>query len=121
MSARCSVPLLVQPGVHLAVLKKNNKKKKWRPVALLCTDYKVLPRALSNQLKDFLGIVANADQTCCVLERTVMDNIVLIRNVFDISKYHDVNFVSLDQQAFDWVDHCYMHKGHLAMFFFFFG
>lgn len=85
--------------------------KNWRPVALLCTDYKVLSRALSNRLKHVLGIISHSDQTYCVSDRTIMDNIFLKCDFIDICKYSNVGLgiVSLDQEkAFDRVDHTYL-------------
>ena len=55
-------------------------------MALLCTDYKVLSRALSNRLKDILEIIVHPDQTYCIRDRTIMDNIFLVPDVIDVCK-----------------------------------
>ncbi|KAJ3599771.1 hypothetical protein NHX12_033727 [Muraenolepis orangiensis] len=82
--------------------------KNWRPVALLTVDYKVLSRALSNRLKGILEMVIQQDQTYCIPDRTIMDNIFFMR---DVCRAHGVNVgvVSLDQEkAFLRVDHLYL-------------
>uniref|UniRef100_A0A3Q3ERM5 Reverse transcriptase domain-containing protein n=1 Tax=Labrus bergylta TaxID=56723 RepID=A0A3Q3ERM5_9LABR len=101
---RAVLSLLPKKG-DLALLKN------WRPVALLCADYKILSRALSNRLKDVLGSVVHKDQSYCVPDRTIMDNVFLIRDVIDVCKIYNLNvgIVSLDQEkAFDRVDHSYL-------------
>lgn len=108
-----SFPVSCQRAVLSLLPKKEDLAlvKNWRPVALLCTDYKVLSRALSNRLKHVLGIILHRDQTNCVPDRTIMDNIFLTRDVIDICKYSNVclEIVSLDQEkAFDRVDHTYL-------------
>uniref|UniRef100_H3BW47 Reverse transcriptase domain-containing protein n=1 Tax=Tetraodon nigroviridis TaxID=99883 RepID=H3BW47_TETNG len=82
------------------------------PVALLCTDDKVLSRALSNRLKESLSFIVHSDQTYCIPDRSIMDNISLIRDLIDVCRadmdYH-FGIVCLDQEkAFDRVDHSYL-------------
>ena len=67
--------------------------KSWRPVALLCTDYKMLSRALANRLKDIMEVIVHPDQTDCIPDRTIMDNIFLILDVIDICKRDNVSIV----------------------------
>ena len=50
-------------------------------MALLCADYKVLSRALSNRLKDYLEVIIQMDRSYCVPDRTMMDNLFLIRDI----------------------------------------
>ena len=105
VSCRRAVLSLLPKQGDLALLKN------WRPVALLCTDYKVLSRALSNRLKDYLEILVHMDQSYCVPERCIFDNLFLIRDVLDLSTFTGLNFgiLSLDQEkAFDRVDHGYL-------------
>lgn len=71
----------------------------------------MLSRALSNRLKAFISITVDSDQTYCVPDRTIFDNIVLIRDVIDICR-PDMNvnhgIMCLDQEkAFDRVDHSF--------------
>ena len=87
--------------------------KNWRPVSLLCTDYKILSKCLSNRLKKYMDAVIHANQTYCVPGRTIMDNLFLIRDIIDLSKMQnlDLGLLSIDQEkAFDKVDHNYLFK-----------
>lgn len=52
--------------------------KNWRPVSLLCTDYKIFSKALANRLKKVIGQVIHIDQSYCVPNRSIVDNISLI-------------------------------------------
>lgn len=54
-----------------------------RPVALLCTDYNILAKCLSNRLKTYLGSLIQRNQTYCVPNRTIMDNLFLLRDLID--------------------------------------
>ena len=85
--------------------------KNWRSVALLCADYNIFSKVLSNRLKSHLDSIVYKDQTYCVPGRSITDNLFLIRDMLDLSRGTNVNFelVSLDQeQAFDRVDHEYL-------------
>lgn len=85
--------------------------KNWRPVALLCTDYKVLSRALSNRLKPYMGLLLHMDQTYCIQDRTIMDNLFLMRDVMDVCNVYNksVGILSLDQEkASDKIDHNFL-------------
>ena len=55
----------------IALLYKRNDKqllKNWRPISLLCTDYKILSKALANRMKSKLHLLLNPEQTCSVPE-----------------------------------------------------
>ena len=55
--------------------------KKWRPVSLLCRDYKALLKALALRLKKVTAEVVHVDQTYYVPDRLISDNITVIRHV----------------------------------------
>ena len=68
---------------------------------------------VSNRLKEYLGLLIHKDQSYCVPDSSIVDNLFLIRDVLDIYKLSDVNvgLLSLDQEkAFDRVDHQYLFK-----------
>lgn len=101
---RAALSLLPKKG-DLGVLKN------WRPVALLCTDYKILSKCLSNRLKDYIGGIIHTSQTYCIPGRTIMDNVFTVRDMIELCKTnsYDLGFLSLDQEkAFDRVDHIYL-------------
>ena len=70
--------------------------KNWRPVALLCTDYKILSNVLSNRLRTYIEQLINPDQCYRVPDWSMLDNLVLIR---DVCKLYNVNvgIISIDQ------------------------
>lgn len=85
--------------------------KCWRPVSLLCSDYKLLSKALANRLCRVIDQVIHPDQTYCIPSRSIFDNVALVRDVIDMAKMLglDVGLVSLDQEkAFDRVEHSYL-------------
>jgi len=86
--------------------------KNWRPVALLCTDYKILAKCLANRLKHFLEYVINDFQTYCVPKITIMDNLYLVRDVTNLANAGNEDLgLSIDQEkAFDKVDHFYLFE-----------
>lgn len=53
-----SLPVSCHQAVLSLLLKKGELAllKNWKPVAILCADYKVLSRSLSSRLKDFISI-----------------------------------------------------------------
>ena len=103
---RAVITLLPKKGDLLEI-------KNWRPVSLLCTDYKILSKVLANRLRDVMGEVLHPDQTYCVPGRSILDNVSLIRDVVDLSSSLDIKagLISLDQEkAFDRVEHLYLWK-----------
>ncbi len=73
-SRRAVITLLPKKGDLLEV-------KNWRPVSLLCSDYKILSKALANRLAKIIDQVVHPDQTYCVPGRSIFDNITLIRDI----------------------------------------
>ena len=87
--------------------------KNWRPVSLLCVDYKMLSKALANRLKRVIEYIIHRDQTYCVPGRSIFDNVFLIRDILEVSSSFglDAGLLSLDQEkAFDRVEHQYLWK-----------
>jgi len=104
-SCRSAVLSLIPKKGDLALLKN------WRPVALLCTDYKLLSKVFANRLKKVLDGIIHRDQSYCIPDRSIMDNLFLMRDLFDLCKLYsfDIGVFSLDQEkAFDRVDHGFL-------------
>ncbi len=73
-------------------------------MSVLCRDYKILSKALANRPAGVLEQVIQSDQTYCIPERSIFDNISFIRDIFDLAKMKEFDFglISLDQEkAFD--------------------
>ncbi|KAI4883755.1 hypothetical protein NFI96_007667 [Prochilodus magdalenae] len=99
-SSRAVLSLLPKAG-DLGLLKN------WRPVALLCSDYKILAKCLSNRLKSCMHSIVHDNH------RTIMDIPPLVRDVIDLCGMDslDIGLLTLDQEkAFDRVDHIYLFK-----------
>jgi len=109
------LPLSCRRAVLTLLPKKGDVRdiKNWRPVSLLCYDYKLLSKVLATRLGKVLEEVIHSGQSYCVPGRSIFDNIHLMRDVFDVSKIVgvDMGLISLDQEkAFDRVEHDYLWK-----------
>ena len=96
-------------GLLSLIFKKGEKKdlKNWRPISLLCVDYKIGTKALAARLQKVLPTVLHEDQTCGVPGRSIFSNLNLIRDLIEYcnSKGLPLAIISLDQEkAFDRVN-----------------
>ena len=85
----------------------------WHPITLLCVDYKIAAKALSNRLLGVIGSVVSPDQTCGVPGRFIGENVRLLHDVVDYASREAVPaaILSLDQEkAFDRVEWPYLEK-----------
>lgn len=73
----CLKSKILPVSCHCAVLSLKN----WRLVSLRCLNYKILSKCLANRLKGYLSLLIQKDQTYCIPERSIMDNLLLIRDV----------------------------------------
>lgn len=110
-----TLPLSCRRAILTLIPKKGDLGclKNWRPVSLICADFKILSKALTNRLKKCMASVIHKDQTFCVPKRSIFDNLFLLRDIITVAKMHhlDIGFLSLDQEkAFDRVDHQYLFK-----------
>lgn len=107
------LPLSCRRAVITLLPKKGNLQNisNWRPVSLLCSDIKILAKALASRLKKVIGQVVHPDQSYCIPGRSIFDNIAVVRDLWTVSKKLGLNMglISLDQQkAFDRVEHLYL-------------
>lgn len=110
-----TLPLSCRRAILTLIPKKGDLGclNNWRPVSLICADFKILSKALTNRLKKYMESVIHEDQTFCVPKRSIFDNLFLLRDIITVAKMHnlDIGFLSLDQEkAFDRVDHQYLFK-----------
>ncbi|KAJ4946367.1 hypothetical protein JOQ06_024034, partial [Pogonophryne albipinna] len=110
-----SMPMSCRRAVITLLPKKGNLQdiENWRPVSLLCVDYKLLSKALATRLGRAVEQVIHRDQTYCVPGRSMVDNVHLIRDVLEVSSSLGINtgLISLDQEkAFDRVVHSFLWK-----------
>uniref|UniRef100_A0A3B5PV23 Reverse transcriptase domain-containing protein n=1 Tax=Xiphophorus maculatus TaxID=8083 RepID=A0A3B5PV23_XIPMA len=110
-----SLPTSCRRAVITLLPKKGDLQeiKNWRPVSLLCTDYKILSKALATRLGKAMEQVIHRDQTYCVPGRSMVDNVYLIRDILEVSSSLGLQtgLISLDQEkAFDRVEHDFLWK-----------
>ena len=107
------LPLSCRRAVITLFPKKGDLQqlKNWRPVSLLCTDYKLLSKVLATRLGKVMAEVIHVDQSYCVPGRLITDNVMLIRDFLEVSGSLGVEtgLISIDQEkAFDRVEHHYL-------------
>lgn len=81
------LPLSCRRAVITLLPKKGDLQniKNWRPVSLLCSEYKILSKALATRINKIIGKVIHYDQMYCTPKRSIFDNITLIRDVLEVS------------------------------------
>ena len=47
----------------------------WRPISLLCADYKIITKAISNKLQNALPEIIHSNQTSAVPGRSIFQNL----------------------------------------------
>lgn len=84
-------------GPYLTLLPKKGDLqfiKNWRPVSLLCSDYKLLSKVLAARLSRVMEQVIQCDQTHCVPGILVCDNIIKLCGL-------SAGIISIDQEKAD--------------------
>ncbi|CAM2103349.1 unnamed protein product [Caretta caretta] len=104
------LPLLCRRAVLALLPKKGDLRnlRNWHPVLLLSTDYKIVVKAISLRLGSVLADVIHPDQTYTVPDRSIFDNLFLVRDLLELGRRDGLSFalLSLDQEkAFNRVDH----------------
>ena len=90
-----------------------NQLKYWRPISLLCLDYKILTKILANRLKQVLPNLISEEQNCSIPGRTIFNNLFLIRDAITLNKQKNTRFyiLQVDQEkAFDKIDYDFLFK-----------
>ncbi|CAM2119839.1 unnamed protein product [Caretta caretta] len=74
------------------------------------TDYKIVAKAISLRLGSVLADVIHPDQTYTSPDRSIFDNLFLVRDLLELGRRDGLSLdLSLDQEkAFDRVDHGYL-------------
>ena len=106
-----------QRNAILALLYKNKGEKtdlnNWRPISLLCVDYKIITKALSHKIQGALAEVIDVSQTAGIKNRSINNNLWLLRDMIQHANENKnaTVMISLDQyKAFDMVNHSLMFK-----------
>ena len=100
------ITLLFKRGDRLAMEMKN-----WRPITLLCVDYKIASKAIANRLLTVLPSLINPNQTCGIKGRNPYVNNRMLQDIVSDLNSRGLGgaVLSLDQEkAFDRVDWAYL-------------
>ena len=85
----------------------------WRPISLLCADYKIITKALALRLAKVLNKLLEPSQTCSVPERNIYSNLFLTRDLIDYTNEKNIEgyLIAIDQEkAFDKIDRGFLFK-----------
>ena len=79
---------------------KLNSLKYWRPISLLCTDYKIPTKILANRLKQILPNIISGEQNCLIPQRAIFNNLFLIRDLinYQTEKGNKFYLLQIDQE-----------------------
>ena len=104
--ARGTLSFSQRTGLISLLFKKNDRLdvKNWRPISLLCIDYKILSKVRTNWLKVVLSSVISESQACGVPGRFSGLNVRTLQDVVNFCNRHNTGgaIISLDQEkAFD--------------------
>ena len=58
---------------------------KWRTISLLCVDYKIITKVLTNRLLPILDEIISIEQSAAVPNRTIYNNLFTIRDLIEYS------------------------------------
>ncbi|KAJ7998408.1 hypothetical protein DPEC_G00204630 [Dallia pectoralis] len=82
--------------------------RNWRPINLLSVDYKIMTKALTKRFQSHLLTVIAADQTCSIPERSINDNLLLVRDVILHSQERG-SPLNFPQHLINWTNLCYQN------------
>jgi hypothetical protein len=96
-------------GIISLIFKKNERFlcKNWRPILLLCVDYKLASRVIACRLRNVIASVVSPDQTCSVPDWFIGENVRLLSDAISYANHckTPLALISLDQEkAFDRVE-----------------
>lgn len=81
------------------------KLENWRPISLLCVDYKIIARALATRLQKVIHKIVSEDQQGYIQNRFIGYNLRLIQDIIDYSDTEQLDgaILFLDfKNAFEW-------------------
>ena len=110
-------PLAPTHEIGIITLKRKEEGKinieNWRPITLLCADYKIITKTITRRLRRILDKILHPNQTCSVVGRQIQSNIYLIRDIISymIDKRQRTYIISFDfRKAFDTLNQDFLIK-----------
>ena len=100
----------------ITLLPKNKEKellKNWRPISLLCVDYKILTKIISNISKPTLDVTISKEKTCGITNQAIFSNLFTIQELIHQGNKKNVKayIVTIDQKkAFDKEDRGFLYR-----------
>ena len=96
-------------GIITLFHKKGDKSmlENWRPITLLCVDYKLFTKILVQRMKPLLSKFISKEQFCGVPGKSIINCNIMLRDILFYAIENDIELalVNLDfKQAFDKVD-----------------
>ena len=96
-------------AVVKVIFKKKDRKKfeNYRPLSMLCTDYKLLAKILTERMKGVLTSVIEKDQQGFIFNGDITGNLILVKEVIEYIEEEDLDgaIVMMDfMKAFDRID-----------------
>ena len=112
-----SLPRSMREGSITLIPKSGDQTSitNWRPITLLCSDYKIYAKCLAQRLKPVMKRVINENQTGGMSGRTIYDNLAMCRNVVldscvDGKAKRETAILAVDfEKAFDRVNRAYLY------------
>ena len=98
-------------GIISLIPKRNRDNrflKSWRPIILLCADYKLISKVIANRLKVNLNSIIGEEQAGFVKDRNIAQNTRQVMDVAYLCKKHNIDGLLLQvdfEKAFDKVEY----------------
>jgi exonuclease III len=91
------------------IFKKQNKKKmeNYRPISLLCVDYKILAKIITERMKQTMNAIVDVDQQGFIKGGDITGNLILVKEIIDYcnEEQKEGNMILMDfKKAYDRVD-----------------
>ena len=107
-------------AVVKVIFKKKDRRKfeNYRPLSMLCTDYKLLAKILTERMKEVLPTVVQNDQQGFIKDGDITGNLILVKEIIEYCEEEEMDgaIIMMDfMKAYDRVDRDVMFEVLKAM------